>query len=83
MLLMQTLWEELSEYMVKRYFDPELPYFYNLSNRLDGKSIVWIIAAVILGVLAAGTVYVYQRRVLGAIPRAVVAASATDEASQR
>ncbi len=82
-LYMESLWEELSAYFLKRYFDPDLPYFYHLSNRTDAKNIVLIIAAVIFGILAAGTVYVYQRRVLGAIPRAVTAGGAISEETAR
>ena len=79
LLYMQSLWGELWTYLVKRYFDPDLPYFYHLSNETDAKNVVLILGAVLLGILAAGTAYVYQRRVLGAIPRAVIAGGAADE----
>ena len=79
MLYMQSLWSELSTYLLKHYFDPQLPYFYHLSNYMDGAEAVVIVAAVLFGVLTAGTLYVYQRRVIGAIPRAVAVSGAIDE----
>ncbi len=79
MLYMQSLWSELADYFYRTFVDPRFPYFYNLSNRMEGYTVVLAIAAVFIGVLAAGTVYVYQKRVIGAFPRALIAAGALDE----
>lgn len=81
MLYMQSLWSELSAYLVKYYFDPELPYFYHLSNYVSGAEAVAMVAGILFGILSAGTLYVYQRRVIGAIPRAVIESGAVDEVS--
>lgn len=83
MLYMQSLWSELADYFYRTFVDPSFPYFYHLSNRMEGYTVVLAIAAVFIGVLAAGTVYVYQRRVMGAFPRALIAANALDEESAR
>ena len=79
MLYMQSFWSELADYFYRTFVDPTFPYFYNLSNRMEGYTVVLAIAAVFVGVLAAGTVYVYQRRVIGAFPRMLIAADALGE----
>ena len=78
-MLLQSIWYELADYFVRTFVDPELPYFYNLSNRMDGYKLVLFIAAVFVGVLCAGTVYVYQKRVIGTFPRGLLAAGAIGE----
>ena len=76
-----TLWEEVWAYLLYRYFDPDLPYFYNLSNRLDAKSIVIVIAAVFLGVILSGFFFVIYMKSLGDFPRRLAELGAFDEAS--
>ena len=83
MLYIQSLWSELADYFYRTFIDPAFPYFYHLSNRMEGYTVVLAIAAVFVGVLTAGTVYVYQKRVIGAFPRALIAADALSEENAR
>ena len=78
-MLLQSIWVELADYLERTFVHPRFPYFYHLSNRTEGYKIILIIAAVFIGVLAAGTIYVYQKRVIGAFPRALLAGGAVTE----
>lgn len=74
-----SMWAEIWEYLLFRYFNPPLPYFNNLSNRLEAWSVVIIIAAVFVGILLAGIAFVLCRRLFGALPRELIARGATSE----
>jgi hypothetical protein len=66
-----SVWAELWEYLLFRYFNPRLPYFNNLSNRLEAWKVVVGIACVFIGIVAAGIAFVIQKRMLSALPRAL------------
>jgi hypothetical protein len=74
-----TLGEELGEYFIKNFFNPQLPYFRNLPNDIEGYQIVILIGAVLLGVVFAAFAFVFQKKVVGKLPRALIAAEATSE----
>ncbi len=76
-----SLWAEIWEYLLFRYFNPPLPYFNNLSNRLEAWTVVLGIACVFLGIMAAGVAFVLYKRILGGLPRELLARGATSEES--
>ena len=68
----QSLWSEIWEYLLYRYFNPPLPYFDNLSNRMESWSVILVIGAVFLGIMVAGIAFVLFQRMLGSLPRSLV-----------
>jgi hypothetical protein len=74
-----SIWIEIWEYLLFTYIDPELPYFNNLSNRMEAWSIVLIIAAVFVGIMASGVAFVLYKSVLGNLPRQLLARGAVSE----
>ena len=76
-----SLWSELWEYFVRRYINPPLPYFDNISNRLEAWTVVLAIACVFVGIIAAGIFLVIYKRMLGALPKALFDLGALSEES--
>lgn len=74
-----SIWAEIWEYLLFRYFNPPLPYFDNLSNRLEAWSVVIGIGAAMIGILLAGIALVLLRRLFGKLPRALIERGATSE----
>lgn len=75
----QSLWSEIWEYLLYRYFNPRLPYFDNISNRLEAWTVVIVIACVFVGIMAAGVFLVIYKRVLGDLPSTLAELGATSE----
>ena len=76
-----SLWAELWEYFINRYINPPLPYFNNISNRLEAWTVVLGIACVFIGIIAAGVFLVVYKRMLGALPKALFDLGALSEES--
>lgn len=78
-MFIQSLASELGEYFADQYFNQTLPYFTNLSNTMKAYQIVIVIGAVFLGILVACFAYVYQKKVVGKLPRMLISAGAVSE----
>lgn len=74
-----SIWAEIWEYLLFRYFNPPLPYFDNLSNRLEAWTVVIGVGAALIGILLAGIAFVVLRRLFGKLPRALIERGATSE----
>lgn len=80
----QTLFEDLWEYFVDKYFSIDLPYLENFSIKSGGLvSIRGIIIGIAVGIVIAAACTVYNKRYIGSFVRRVISCRCFDAASAK